>query len=47
MSYRAAKVFQKYLVDDLVIIVLEHSSCNALKSLNRKIKKTVADTFKV
>ena len=37
----------KYLEDDLVIIVLEHTSYTALKSLNRKIKKIVADNFNV
>jgi len=36
-----------YLEDDLVVIVLEHTSYNALKSLNRKIKKIVAENFGV
>lgn len=35
----------KYLEDDLVVIVLEHSSYNAIKSLNKKIKKIVAENF--
>ncbi|MCL7754252.1 beta-lactamase family protein [Polaribacter sp. Z022] len=30
-----------YIEDDLVVIVLEHTSYNAIKSLNRKIKKIV------
>jgi CubicO group peptidase (beta-lactamase class C family) len=37
----------KYLDDDLVIIVLEHTSYNAITSLNRKIKKIVAENFGV
>jgi CubicO group peptidase (beta-lactamase class C family) len=36
-----------YLEDNLVVIVLEHTSYNALKSLNRKIKKIVAENFGV
>jgi CubicO group peptidase (beta-lactamase class C family) len=36
-----------YLEDDLVIIVLEHTSYNALKSLNRKIKNIVAKNFDI
>ncbi|WP_159947138.1 serine hydrolase domain-containing protein [Polaribacter septentrionalilitoris] len=36
-----------YLEDDLVIIVLEHTSYNALKSLNRKIKKIITQNFAV
>jgi CubicO group peptidase (beta-lactamase class C family) len=34
-----------YLEDNLVVIVLEHTSYNALKSLNKKIKKIVAENF--
>lgn len=37
----------QYLDDDLVVIVLEHTSYNAMKSLNKKIKKLVNDNFKV
>ena len=36
-----------YLEDNLVVIVLEHTSFNALKSLNRKIKKIVVENFGV
>jgi CubicO group peptidase (beta-lactamase class C family) len=36
-----------YLEDDLVVIILEHTSYNALKSLNRKIKKIVTNNFSV
>ncbi|WP_235869125.1 serine hydrolase domain-containing protein [Polaribacter aquimarinus] len=36
-----------YLDDDLVVIVLEHTSYNAIKSLNRKIKKIVSQYFGV
>ena len=36
-----------YLEDNLVVIVLEHTSFNALKSLNRKIKKIVIENFSV
>jgi CubicO group peptidase (beta-lactamase class C family) len=35
----------KYLEDDLVVIVLEHTSYSAMKSLNKKIKKIVTDNF--
>jgi CubicO group peptidase (beta-lactamase class C family) len=35
----------QYLKDDLVVIILEHSSYNAMKSLNAKIKKIVSDNF--
>jgi CubicO group peptidase (beta-lactamase class C family) len=34
-----------YVEDNLVIIVLEHSSYNSLSSLNRKIKKIVTENF--
>ena len=37
----------RYLEDNLVVIVLEHTSFNALKSLNRKIKKIVIENFSV
>ncbi|RCS26751.1 class A beta-lactamase-related serine hydrolase [Polaribacter sp. WD7] len=36
-----------YLDDDLVVIVLEHTSYNALKSLNKKIKKIVTKNLDV
>lgn len=36
-----------YLEDDLVVIVLEHTSYNALKSLNRKIKNIVTKNFDI
>lgn len=36
-----------YLEDDLVVIVLEHTSYNALKTLNKKIKKIVAKNLEV
>jgi CubicO group peptidase (beta-lactamase class C family) len=36
-----------YLEDNVVVIVLEHTSYNALKSLNRKIKKIVTENFGV
>ena len=36
-----------YVDDDLVVIVLEHTSYNALKSLNRKIKKIVNEHLNV
>lgn len=36
-----------YLEDDLVVIVLEHTSYNALKSLSRKIKNIVAKNFDI
>jgi hypothetical protein len=35
----------KYLEDDLVVIVLEHTSYNAIGSLNKKIKNIVAKNF--
>jgi CubicO group peptidase (beta-lactamase class C family) len=35
----------KYLEDDLVVIVLEHTSYNAMSTLNKKIKKIVTDNF--
>ncbi|WP_189663160.1 MULTISPECIES: serine hydrolase domain-containing protein [unclassified Polaribacter] len=37
----------EYLEDDLVVIVLEHTSYNAIRSLNKKIKKIVAENFGV
>ncbi len=37
----------KYLEDDLVVIVLEHTSYSAMKSLNKKIKKIVTEKFGV
>ena len=37
----------KYTDDDLVVIVLEHTSYNAMKSLNNKIKKIVSENFGV
>lgn len=37
----------RYLEDNLVVIVLEHTSFNALKSLNRKIKKIVIENLSV
>jgi CubicO group peptidase (beta-lactamase class C family) len=36
-----------YLEDDLVVIILEHTSYNALKALNRKIKNIVAKNFDI
>lgn len=36
-----------YLEDDLVVIVLEHTSYNSLKSLNKKIKNIVSQYFDV
>ncbi|WP_397446971.1 serine hydrolase domain-containing protein [Polaribacter sp. R77954] len=36
-----------YLEDDLVVIVLEHTSYNAMRSLNKKIKKIVSQHLKV
>lgn len=36
----------KYIDDDLVVIVLEHTSYNAIRSLNRKIKKIVKENFR-
>ncbi|TXE15414.1 beta-lactamase family protein [Psychroserpens burtonensis] len=35
----------RYLEDDLVVIVLEHTSYNAIKSLNKEIKKIVTENF--
>jgi CubicO group peptidase (beta-lactamase class C family) len=35
----------QYLDDELVVIVLEHTSYNAMSSLNKKIKKIVSDNF--
>jgi CubicO group peptidase (beta-lactamase class C family) len=35
----------KYLEDDLIVIVLEHTSYNAMTSLNKKIKKIVTENF--
>ena len=35
----------QYPEDDLVIIVLEHTSYNAMTSLNKKIKKIVVENF--
>ena len=37
----------KYLEDDLVVIVLEHTSYNAIRSLNKKIKYIVAKNFAI
>lgn len=37
----------KYLDDDLVVIVLEHTSYNSMKSLNKKIKEIVTENFRV
>jgi len=37
----------KYLEDDLVVIVLEHTSYNAMKSLTKKIKKIVVKNFDI
>jgi CubicO group peptidase (beta-lactamase class C family) len=34
-----------YLEEDLVVIVLEHTSYNSLKYLNKKIKKIVSENF--
>jgi len=36
-----------YLEDDLVVIILEHTSYNALKSLNRKIKNIVTKNLHI
>ena len=35
----------QYPEDDLVVIVLEHTSYNAMTSLNRKVKKIVTENF--
>ena len=37
----------KYLEDDVVVIVLEHTSYNAIRSLNKKIKYIVAKNFTI
>ena len=37
----------QYLEDDLVVIVLEHTSYNAMKSLNKKIKSIVTENLDV
>jgi CubicO group peptidase (beta-lactamase class C family) len=37
----------KYLEDDLVVIVLEHTSYNAIRSLNKKIKNIVTKNFTI
>ena len=37
----------KYLEDDLVVIVLEHTSYSAMKSLNKKIKKFITNNLDV
>ncbi len=37
----------KYIDDDLVVIVLEHTSYNSIKSLNGKIRKIVSENFRV
>jgi hypothetical protein len=37
----------KYLEDDLIVIVLEHTSYSAIRSLNKKIKKIVSENFGV
>ncbi len=37
----------QYLEDDLVVIVLEHTGYNAMSSLNKKVKKIVAENFRV
>jgi CubicO group peptidase (beta-lactamase class C family) len=37
----------KYLEDDMVVIVLEHTSYRAIRSLNKKIKKIVTENFGV
>ena len=36
-----------YLEEDLVVIVLEHTSYNSLKYLNKKIKKIISENLKV
>ena len=35
-----------YIEEDIVVIVLEHTSYNSLKYLNKKIKKIVTENFK-
>lgn len=37
----------QYLEDDMVVIVLEHTSYNSIKSLNKKVKQIVTDNFGV
>ena len=37
----------QYLEDDLVVIVLEHTSYNAMTTLNRKVKEIVTENFGV
>ena len=37
----------QYIDDDLVVIVLEHSSFNGMTSLNKKVKQIVTENFKV
>ena len=37
----------QYPEDDLVIIVLEHTSFNAITSLNKKVKKIVTENFEI
>ena len=37
----------QYLEDDLVVIILEHTSYNNMKSLNKKIKEIVTENFDV
>ena len=37
----------QYPEDDLVVIILEHTSYNAMTSLNKKVKKIVAENFDV
>ncbi|MFT6192316.1 hypothetical protein [Polaribacter sp.] len=39
--------FKTYLEDDLVVIVQEHTSANALKSLIRRIKNIVIKNFDI
>ena len=36
-----------YLEEDLVVIILEHTSYNSLKYLNKKIKKIISENLKV
>jgi len=36
----------QYLDDDLVVIILEHTSYNAMTSLNKKVKKIVSENFR-
>jgi CubicO group peptidase (beta-lactamase class C family) len=37
----------RYLEDDLVVIILEHTSYNGVKSLNKQIKDIVTENFRV